>query len=171
MPQLSAHKQQHLSLHSLVAMSTLISPTHHNIVPIIQGAGGNATSEVPIHRPFLSQGIQDHLRHVYDGIRGNEQTVSREQLAEFLATTQHQPANLAEKEQYKFEEFLECIWYNKGLEPMKERVEEKDLTKPLSNYFISSSHNTFLTGNQLSSKSSTEAYKNVSRGQDPTISL
>ncbi|EHK15788.1 putative phospholipase C [Trichoderma virens Gv29-8] len=40
-------------------------------------------------------------------------------------------------------------------------VNKEDFSWPLSSYFISSSHNTYLTGNQLSSDSTTGAYTNV----------
>lgn len=36
-----------------------------------------------------------------------------------------------------------------------------DLKQPLSSYFISTSHNTYLSGNQLWGRSTTDAYKNV----------
>lgn len=44
------------------------------------------------------------------------------------------------------------------------RLEEHlDLSAPLSDYFISSSHNTYLTGNQLYSDAAASAYTSVSR--------
>lgn len=135
---------------------------HNRIVPIVQAGGGDAVSKIHAPSPYLSSNIQEHLRRAFDGIRGGDPTVSREKLSYFLSNTQGIDVELPPKEEYKFEEFLECVWFVDGFTALKEVPPgEKDLSKPLSNYFISSSHNTYLSGNQLSSRSTTDAYKNV----------
>jgi len=145
------------SLHKLMAMSTMLSPTHAK-GPFTQG---NGTSSSPTHHLYLSHAIQDHLRRVFDTLCNAEATITHDQFAAWLANSQHQSIEKL-KDSYKFEEFLEAMYYNYVFEAMSKMVfEDKDLTKPISNYFISSSHNTYLMGNQLSSKSSTEAYTKV----------
>ena len=158
MPFLTRHKHA-LSLHSLVHATMMITP-NHRIIPIVQAGGGEA---VPAENLYLSHEFQDHLKLVYDDLRGSAPTLSRELLEKFFVTTQGQPISLPEeKVNYKFEEFKEILWYSNGLQAQKAKPPgELDMTYPISHYFISSSHNTYLSGNQLSSKSSTEAYKNV----------
>jgi phosphatidylinositol phospholipase C delta len=113
---------------------------------------------------YLSAGIQKHLRKVYDYIRQRDSSLSREKFANFLIHGQGETAPKLDKENYKFEEFLEVWWLTFGLEAMRPvPIADKDLTKPISNYFISSSHNTYLPGNQLSGKSSAAEYRKVLR--------
>ncbi|KAH8594073.1 PLC-like phosphodiesterase [Bisporella sp. PMI_857] len=149
-------------LHKLMAMTTVVSPplSSLNLDPLAQAGGGTA-SEALQPQPYLSHSIQASLKYVYDKLRGKEKKLSRDKLAEWMKSTQDQPADCLDKESYKFEEFLETVYYNRGFDAIKAPDEEKDLTKPISNYFISSSHNTYLDGNQWTSKSSTDAYKNV----------
>jgi phosphatidylinositol phospholipase C delta len=47
---------------------------------------------------------------------------------------------------------------NSWLDP-KESIVHQDMTQPLTHYFIDSSHNTYLRGNQLSSESDAEMYR------------
>src|ERR1700709_407812 len=115
-----------LSLHKLMAMSTMLSPTHH-MHPLIQAGGGDAASEVPAHQLTLSHGIRDHLKRVYDHLRGTEHTLSREKFTAWLEEVQAQPLTGIDHEVYQFEEFLALLFRNRGLEAMKElRPEEKD---------------------------------------------
>ncbi|CAK4032828.1 1-phosphatidylinositol 4,5-bisphosphate phosphodiesterase 1 [Lecanosticta acicola] len=57
-----------------------------------------------------------------------------------------------------FEQFLERLLDPASSAALPIKV---DLEHPLSSYFISTSHNTYLSGNQLWGKSTTDAYKNV----------
>jgi hypothetical protein len=91
----------------------------------------------------LSSHITDAIDTVYKRLKGNDEELSRAKFAAFLRDVQGE-SNMRNR------------W------DAVSKLPEKDLSKPLSNYFINSSHNTYLEGNQLASRSSPEAYTNVS---------
>ncbi|KAI0007393.1 PLC-like phosphodiesterase [Xylariaceae sp. FL0662B] len=113
---------------------------------------------------YLSAAIQRHLRKLYDSLRRGESTLSRRNFANFLEVAQGEVDPILTEEKYKFEKFLEVWWLQFGLGAEKPApVRGKDLSKPISNYFISSSHNTYLSGNQISGRSTADAYRRVLR--------
>lgn len=88
-----------------------------------------------------------------DQIRLFETHVQAEQFSHLLPDIVESPGS------FKFSDFLRYI--TSPIANAQRPAVPEDVSWPLSNYFISSSHNTYLTGNQLSSDSSTEAYKDV----------
>ena len=68
------------------------------------------------------------------------------------------PANPQKLTKSRFVEYLRSQW-NDAYDPMKQHpVSPPKLNKPISQYWINTSHNTYLMGDQLRSRSSVEAY-------------
>jgi len=74
---------------------------------------------------------------------------------EIAHTTTQLEANRINKDQ--FEAYL-YLHENDVFDPKKERFDKADMDQPLSEYWINSSHNTYLIGDQYKSNSSVEMY-------------
>ncbi|XP_073990729.1 phospholipase C at 21C isoform X2 [Rhodnius prolixus] len=128
------------------------------------------------------------VEKIFDEICGGtskRKTMSASQLVDFLNMTQRDPrlneilhpyANVAKakdiiaqyepnktlvnKGQLGFEGFLRYLMSDDNPIVAQSRVElSDDMDQPLAHYFINSSHNTYLTGHQLTGKSSVEIYR------------
>jgi phosphatidylinositol phospholipase C, delta len=119
--------------------------------------------------------VKKHVRHVYDTAKGSDVYLSRQGYEAFLRGTQKADdiklPRVGDSDDYQFHHFFylwctnESAWRAAG----EKQQGEIDASHLISSYFINSSHNTYLDGNQFSSDSSAEAYRRVSRSNLLTI--
>lgn len=101
-----------------------------------------------------------------NNLAGANQKWQKQQLIDFLHKVQADKVtdpsgNIATKDDLDFGGFLQYMTSPAADILAPPEITDSDLSWPLSSYYISSSHNTYLTGNQLSSESTADAYKNV----------
>ncbi|EHB03280.1 1-phosphatidylinositol-4,5-bisphosphate phosphodiesterase gamma-2 [Heterocephalus glaber] len=102
------------------------------------------------------QDFQRFLVHEQQELWAQDVNKVREQMTKFIDYTMRETA-----EPFLFvDEFLMYLFSreNSIWDGKHDVVDMQDMNNPLSHYWISSSHNTYLTGDQLRSESSTEAY-------------
>ncbi|KAK7414896.1 hypothetical protein QQX98_006317 [Neonectria punicea] len=130
-----------------------IDPSHQ--------AGGGA-SEGARTLASLNATVQKRLEKLFQSLADRpDHTWSNAQVRSFVESTQRQgpsPAldELLTRENLPLDGFL--AWMKSRQSAASTPPKPEDLSWPLASYFISSSHNTYLTGNQLSSESSTKPY-------------
>ncbi|KAI1048564.1 hypothetical protein LB506_002923 [Fusarium annulatum] len=124
-------------------------------------AGGGA-SEVTRSLSNVDPIISGQLVKLFQSLADRQdKTWSKERLASFITDVQQDVSSpavqeLLARDHLDLDGFM--AWMTSSHAAATTPPRPQDLSYPLASYFISSSHNTYLTGNQLSSDSSTRPY-------------
>ncbi|KAF4972578.1 hypothetical protein FSARC_851 [Fusarium sarcochroum] len=129
-----------------------------------RAGGGHPSGQRRGIQEKLDESLLSHFSQLFNKYAGPNSKWSKDQVSIFMHNVQMEdpygPAGyIADKNEVDLFELIEYMTSPCG--NALELAAAQDLSWPLNSYFISSSHNTYLTGNQLSSDSSAEAYKDV----------
>ena len=138
--------------------------TAPRIVPKLQAGGGEPSAHAAVQPTLtISPTILPYLVSIADGHRPLNST----QLSQFRSycTDDRNISPVMKDGRLELHAFL--TFMASSASNVLRPPQGYDLSYPISNYFISSSHNTYLTGNQLYGESSTDAYKSVRTIRNP----
>lgn len=114
------------------------------------------SSQSPAMKPLaaLSPSFQTHLDQIYKSLTASKSS-------NFIKDIQHdEQEGTPESDPLSSLDAFRAYMASPSASALRP-ARQPDTTAPITDYFISSSHNTYLTGNQLSSDSAPDAYTNV----------
>ncbi|KAJ1328221.1 phosphatidylinositol phospholipase C delta [Microdochium nivale] len=130
----------------------------------VHQAGGGLPSFEDVSIKQIQPVVLHYLQSIFEKHAGPSKTWSKADIIEFLHRVQADrvtdpSGDIATQDELGFDGFIRYM--SSSAANVHGELPEVDLSWPISSYFISSSHNTYLTGNQLNSDSDADAYKAV----------